>query len=456
MPPPHALRSAVSVPLSPRCARKSSALELRAAKSAPDPQEPNYHGSVEMSGWVEKYKARLRTSHVRRYFRLNNSILSNHPQLTAPSTWEVSVSRSIVYTEDHRNMVIVRLIDREIRFQCATTMEMRRWANAIRCGSVCNINDFYKLGKQIAFGSFGAIRFGVDLVTGEKRAVKIVERTNNAKELEFLQREMNVLLCVSHPYIVRTYDIFDERDKIYLVMEFVGGGDFFEYMAKRVQLKEMEAKHVMWQIMRGIEYLHDNNIVHRDIKPENVLVASLTPLHLQLTDFGFANFVDSSKKNETYMKSMVGTGCYMAPEVIDLRGHGKPVDIFAAGVVMFRVLSGMLPFRGLTIHECYRMAMDSKMDFYTKEWRGISKGARDLCAKMMCAQPEGRPTTKECLAHAWFAEDEQFAEDIEEVENAIMGGMKGEGTVKVKLGSMESEVGSDVTTPRAILPSTWK
>lgn len=364
---------------------------------------------MEMCGWVQKFQSRFRTNSVKRYFRLNNSKLSNHPQLTGPATWEISISKSIVRVNASKNLVIIRTPERVIKFQLDTPTEMQRWADAIQSGSVCNIEDFYKLGVQLGCGSYGAVKLAFDIITGEKRAVKVVERTSNAKELEFVQREVNVLLSISHPNIVRTYDIFDTRDQIYLVMDFVEGGDFFDYMMKKARLNEDVAKHAMWQMLQGIDYLHANNIVHRDIKPENILVTEVNPLTIQLTDFGFANFVDpTSCAPSTDMKSVVGTGCYMAPEIIDSRGHGKPVDIFASGVVMYRILSGKLPFRGLTIRECYKQAMMGRVQFIGKEWKEISDAGKTLCRRMLDADPEKRPSSADALGDAWFQCDGDF------------------------------------------------
>lgn len=444
-------------PSSRKGSRKHGKSVVPPAKDVPSIVEPTYRASVEMSGWVHKYQARLRTNQVRRYFRLNNSMLSNHPQLTGPATWDISVSKSIVRTNDLKCLVLVRMPDREIRFQLSTIAEMHRWADAIRSASVCNIEDFYRLGEQLGFGSFGAVRLGYDLGTGVKRAVKIVERTSNAKELEFVQREINVLLSISHPNIVRTYDIFDERDKIYLVMDFVAGGDFFDYIAKKGKLTEPAAKHVMWQMLQGLDYLHANNIVHRDIKPENVLVTSTNPLVIQLTDFGFANFIDPmSAAPATDMKSMVGTGCYMAPEVVDGRGHGKPVDVFATAVVMFRVLTGRLPFRGMTLQECYKQAMGERADFGGTGWKGISMEARKLCRSMLCPDPAKRPSIKDILKDDWFAEDGTFLTEVGRMSERAMKKDRGIGLKRIETaGSLPDDCGPPSASPRDVVSSPF-
>jgi serine/threonine protein kinase len=108
------------------------------------------------------------------------------------------------------------------------------------------------------------------------------------------------------------------------------------------------------------------------------------------------------------MKSMVGTGCYMSPEIIDARGHGKPVDLFATGVVLFRVLAGKLPFRGMSLQECYDQAVQGRADFNGREWRGLSAEGKKLCAALLEPDPARRPTAGEALQHPWFTADEAF------------------------------------------------
>ena len=376
--------------------------------------EVNYRGQVEMTGWVMKNKQHFRGRQIRRFFRLKNSTLSNHPKINAPPTWEISVSKCIVKVDDGKCAVNVRLLNRQVRFSCDSINEAHAWARALRSASVCNISDFYKIGNQLGVGSFGTVRLGYDVLTKEKRAIKIIKKTSDAKEDEFQQREIDVILTVRHENIVQTFDIFDEEEYIYVVMEYLPGGDMFDYLAKRKVLPEYEAKTFIYQLLRALEYLHRRKIVHRDIKVENCLIASEDPLEVKLADFGFSRFIDTAPAKKVSsptcvtLRSVVGTCYYIAPEILEGTGHGTPVDIFSSGVVMFRVLSGRLPFRGFTQSECFRLAKQNKADFSSSQWADISEDAVALCAAMLQADPEKRPSAQEALYHPWFMEDEEF------------------------------------------------
>lgn len=372
-----------------------------------------YRTVVDMSGWVNKWQSRMPSS-IRRFFRLSDSILYNQPQITSKPTWKLSISRANVRADYARNLIFLTCPVRNLRFSTATAAEAHRWLMALRAAALCNVNDFYTMGRTIGTGSFGTVREAVDKNTGAKRAIKIVHRTSNKTEREFVSREMSVLLTISHPNIVRTHDIFDERHRILVVMTFIPGGDLFDFIVKRGTLVERMAKHAVWQIITGIKYLHEHNIVHRDIKLENILVANDDPLQLQLTDFGFANYVNPATAKEgpvMNLNSMVGTGSYMAPEVIDGRGHGTPVDIFAAGVVMFRLLGGHMPFRAMSLQESYDLVQAEKADFASPQWQTISTPARVLCRSMLTAAPGKRPTAKQILEHEWFVDDQHFLQE---------------------------------------------
>lgn len=387
-----------------------------AAAAAGSPNAAVYRTVVEMSGWVHKCQSRMPSS-VKRFFRLSDSMLYNHAQINSKPTWSLSVSKATVRADYARFIIMLNCPKRHLRFHLPTGAETHRWLIALRTAAMCNVNDFYTMGKTIGTGSFGTVREAVDKSTGAKRAIKIVHRTSNHKEREFISREMSVLLTIGHPNVVRTYDIFDERHRILVVMHFVSGGDLFDYVVHRGSLSEATTKHAIWQIITGIHYLHEHNIVHRDIKLENILVAQKSPLRLQLTDFGFANYVDpSSDAPARDLNSLVGTGSYMAPEVIDGSGHGTPVDVFAAGVVMFRLLAGHMPFRAISLRESYELALAERADFGSKNWEKVSSTARMLCRAMLAADPSRRPSAQEVLDHQWFTKDEEFLAEASVVE----------------------------------------
>lgn len=371
------------------------------------PEDAPYRGPVEMSGWVLKFQSKLKYRKTRRYFKLSNSTLSNHRTLTAGATWQHSLSKSNVITDEETFTLTIRLARKLIKFQVATIEQTRRWRDAIRSASRCNINDYYEIEEQLGCGSYGTVHIARDRISGQKRAVKILKRSSSAKEIEFLYREMNILLSVHHRNIVQTYDIFDEKETIYLVMDHVAGGDLAEYMNLHQRLAETQAREIIKQVLEGVSYLHQMNIVHRDIKLENILLVGLNPVHIQITDFGFANFTGSYINKGEKMTSMVGTGTYMAPEIIDSRGHGKPVDLYAIGVVLYRIISGKMPYYGLTLHECYLQAISKTPNFNDPEWMAISRECKHVCESLLLADPSSRPSVSEALAHPWFNLDQR-------------------------------------------------
>jgi len=140
----------------------------------------------------------------------------------------------------------------------------------------------------------------------ELRAVKILDRSTEPRELEFIRREAKAMLSVRHPSIIRTFDVFDQRTKVSIVMEYLGGGDLFQVIARNESFSEADATHVMRNILMGVEYLHKKGIVHRDIKPENILCAERKfPLSVKICDFGFVNFADGDASKT--MKTVIGT-----------------------------------------------------------------------------------------------------------------------------------------------------
>lgn len=181
--------------------------------------------------------------------------------------------------------------------------------------------------------------------------------------------------------------------QLYLVTEYACGGELFDYIVSHKRLKENKACHLFHQLLSGIEYLHKLNIVHRDLKPENLLLDESE--NIKIVDFGLSNIYRQGEK----LKTACGSPCYAAPEMIAGKKYiGLQVDIWSAGVVLFAMLAGYLPFEDKHTSNLYKKIMSGtyKMPKY------LSINAQDLIQHLLCTDPTRRYTMDDIRSHPWF------------------------------------------------------
>ncbi|KNE97410.1 CAMK/CAMKL/GIN4 protein kinase [Puccinia striiformis f. sp. tritici PST-78] len=265
----------------------------------------------------------------------------------------------------------------------------------------------WKLGKTIGKGFSGRVKIAKHTVTGHPAAVKIVPRhllpnsrmsINQAgahadKRLLGIEREIVIMKLIDHPNVMRLYDVYENSHEIYLVMEYVEGGELFEYLVSRGRLSEDEALNYFQQIIRGVDYCHRFNICHRDLKPENLLLDKAN--NIKIADFGMAAWEASGKLLET----SCGSPHYASPEIVaGINYHGSSSDIWSCGVILFALLTGRLPFDD-----------ENVSDLLTKVRIGvfnmppdISGPVQDLIRRMLTVDPMKRLTMEEIQAHPWF------------------------------------------------------
>mmetsp|Transcript_3749 Transcript_3749/g.11165 ORF Transcript_3749/g.11165 Transcript_3749/m.11165 type:complete len:403 (-) Transcript_3749:151-1359(-) len=382
-----------------------------------------YRAFVNMSGWMNKKTGFLRRRK-KRFFRLEGSTLSCSRKRDAPARWEIDVNNCQLVKRDKTLEILVTTNQRKLVLEALSQQEFDKWTEGLQNASCNRITDYYTFGRVIGKGSYGEVIMGTEKSTGESVAIKVMERTDDPQELEFLKREIEVMRSLNHLNLVRTYDIFDNDKKLYIVMEFVPEGDLFDVIAEETNFTEANAAQVMREILIAVQYLHDRGIVHRDIKPENILCVNRTfPLQIKLTDFGFANM------SGEVLQTLIGTPFYMAPEVLLQKGHGKPVDIFACGVVLYAMLSGMLPFEeGADGTAVLESIIEGRVSFPDEEWRNVSDAAKDLILQMLSPEAEKRPTATEALNHRWCKEamqDSKFGKrldsDLTQLKNKKQG-----------------------------------
>ena len=231
--------------------------------------------------------------------------------------------------------------------------------------------------------------------TGQKVAIKILNRKKLKKQDmgEKVRTEIHILRLFTHPHIIRLYEVIDTPSDIFTVMEYVPGGELFDYIVSRGKLDEQEARALFQQILSGIEYCHIHGVVHRDLKPENLLLDAENKI--KLADFGLSNRL----KDGQFLKTSCGSPNYAAPEVISGSLYAGPeVDVWSCGVILYALLCGSLPFDDENIRTLFRKIKGGQYSIPPH----VSPGAKDLISKMLLVDPLQRIQVPAIMQHPWY------------------------------------------------------
>ncbi|KAI9469923.1 MAG: kinase-like domain-containing protein [Benjaminiella poitrasii] len=247
--------------------------------------------------------------------------------------------------------------------------------------------------KTLGVGSFAVVKECTNRKTGEKCAVKIILKKVIA----------DILKKVHHEHIVSMHDIFESNDAVYIITDLCTGGELFQRIVERGTYTEVMAADLVRQMLEGLAYLHSLDIVHRDMKPENLLFkTSAENSELLITDFGLSKLL---KNNNEVLTTACGTPGYVAPEVLLGTGHGKPVDLWSVGVIMYTLLSGYTPFYGEDQNELFDSIMKGEYDFEEEYWGNISDEAKNLINKLLTFDPKKRITAEDALKDVWITSE---------------------------------------------------
>lgn len=264
-----------------------------------------------------------------------------------------------------------------------------------------NIKDSYVIGNKLGSGAFGFVRVGTHKITGQKRAIKTIQKdsiTKDMKEHSKFFNEVDILSKADHPNIVRLYEFYEDEKYYHLVTEYITGGELFDFIIKSRMLSEPIAAHFMKQILSAITYCHSNSIVHRDLKPENLLLDKDSPdALLKIIDFGTSKIFDTDSK----MTQKYGTAYYIAPEVLR-REYNEKCDVWSCGVILYILLSGKPPFYGRSDKEILEKVQRGVYSMDDQEWSRVSKEAKVLIRKMLQMSTSARISAKDALEDVWI------------------------------------------------------
>ncbi|CAD8164108.1 unnamed protein product [Paramecium pentaurelia] len=250
--------------------------------------------------------------------------------------------------------------------------------------------------RTLGQGTFGKVKLGYHTITDEYVAIKVLEknRIENQFDLMRVQREIMILRKVNHPNVIKLYEILESEQSVYLVMEYVRGGELYDYIIKKKYLPEHVAVRFFQQIIFAIEYLHSNNITHRDLKPENLLLDENK--QLKIADFGLS-FISITKGE--LLKTACGSPCYAAPEMlVGKQYEGLKSDIWSCGIILFAMLCGYLPFEHENTKELYQLIKTSDFEKPTH----LSPNAIDILTKILVKDPDKRLNFDQIKQHPFF------------------------------------------------------
>lgn len=254
----------------------------------------------------------------------------------------------------------------------------------------------YEVGRTIGEGTFAKVKFAQNTETGESVAMKVIDRSSIIKHkmVDQIKREISIMKLVRHPYVVRLHEVLASRTKIYIILEFITGGELFDKIVHHGRLSEAEARRYFQQLIDGVDFCHSKGVYHRDLKPENLLLDSQG--NLKISDFGLSALPE---QGVSLLRTTCGTPNYVAPEVLSHKGYnGALADVWSCGVILYVLIAGYLPFDELDLTTLYSKIDNA--DFSCPSWFPV--GAKSLIKRILDPNPETRITIEQIRDDEWF------------------------------------------------------
>ncbi|KAJ3695671.1 hypothetical protein LUZ60_001048 [Juncus effusus] len=265
----------------------------------------------------------------------------------------------------------------------------------------------YEVGRTIGEGTFAKVKFAQNTETGESVAMKVLDRSTILKHrmVDQIKREISIMKLVRHPHVVRLHEVLASRTKIYIILEFITGGELFDKITRHGKLNENDSRKYFQQIIDGVDFCHNKGVSHRDLKPENLLLDSQG--NLRISDFGLSALPEPGV---SILRTTCGTPNYVAPEVISHKGYnGALADIWSCGVILYVLLAGFLPFDEVDLTTLYSKI--EKAEYSFPSW--FSSGAKSLIRRILDPNPDTRIRMEDIKNDEWFMRNYVPAKEVE-------------------------------------------
>jgi len=297
--------------------------------------------------------------------------------------------------------------DKERIYYCEDKDEYLNWIKAINSiTGYVDILDKYEIGNILGKGKYGEVKACIQKENGREAAIKIINKIKlKSHELHVIRSEIEILKICTHPHIIKLYDILENQDYIYIIMELCKGGDLFDYLkARKFKISEKVAANIIHQISTAIYYLHSYGIVHRDLKPENIIMdfdPDKTDPEFptaKILDFGLSKMLGPGQKFVAYL----GTIGYSPPEIILKKPSDYSVDLWSLGVITFLMLAGYLPFNSKNKNEVENLVLNKKLIYDKETWSKFTKEGNNFVHELLNKDSKYRIDIRQVLEHNWF------------------------------------------------------
>jgi Ca2+-binding EF-hand superfamily protein len=266
-----------------------------------------------------------------------------------------------------------------------------------------NFFDYYEMLDNLGEGIFGSVKLGVEKKTNQRVAIKIIKK-NKAKEsdIELVRNEIDIMKLCYHPYVVHLLDHFENGEYIFIVMEYIKGGSLTDYMkSQKFNFTERRAAELIYQLAKGIKYLHKYGIIHRDLKPDNIMLTEASDKgNIKIMDFGLSKILGKKEKSTDGF----GTLTFVSPEVLIRKPYNKEVDIWSLGVILYLMLSGDLPFDDPDDDEqkIAKSIVYHDVKFPQEKFGKRSKAVIELIKGCLTKDPKNRLKIDEIIKGEWI------------------------------------------------------